>query len=140
MTNKKVVVVTDKTHAEPAQPTAGDTEGPSAGGADDIDITPAAVLATRRLLRTGLMWTLVGFLVSGVIVTILCGPKVAAFYFAGLMIIVGTLRWVLPGQPFGIAAREQKWLDIVFCYGVSAGLVLLASTSYALKCADAFFC
>lgn len=107
---------------------------------EDADITPAAVLATRRSLRTGLMWGLVGALVLGAAITVGFGPKIGAFYFAALMLSVGTMRWVLPGQPFGIAAREQKWMDIVFCYGVSAGLVILASSSYALKCAEGFFC
>ena len=125
-------VVTEKTHAEPADEMTNVD--------DDSDITPAAVLATRRLLRTGLMWTLVAALGVGLIITILGGPKMGAFFFAFLMIVVGTLRWVLPGQPFGIAAREQKWMDIVFCYGVSAGLIVLASTSYALQCSEGFFC
>lgn len=120
--------------------TQADSAGEIGHVEEDADITPAAVLATRRLLRTGLMWTLVGALGVGVVVSILGGPKMGAFYFALLMIVVGTLRWVLPGQPFGIAAREQKWMDIVFCYGVSAGLILLASTSYALQCAEGFFC
>ncbi|MFD2840811.1 DUF3017 domain-containing protein [Populibacterium corticicola] len=107
---------------------------------EDTDITPAAVLATRRALRTGLMWVMVGAIIAGVVVTIMTGPKIGAFYFALLMIIVGTLRWALPGQPFGIAAREQKWKDIIFCYAVSAGLIILASTSYALRCTEGFLC
>lgn len=125
--------MTEKTH-----PDSSASQGEH--GEEDIDITPAAVLATRRSLRTGLMWCLVAALIVGVGITIAGGPKMGAYYFALLIAVTGTLRWALPGQPFGIAARERKWMDVVFCYGICFGLIFLASTSYALKCAEGIFC
>lgn len=128
--------MTDKTHP------AGSTNEDDAvvNSEEDVDITPAAVLAQRLSLRTGLMWSLVGALILGLVVTTLVSPKMGAYYFAMLMVVVGTMRWVLPGHPFGIAARERKWVDVVFCYLVAVGLVFLATTSYALRCEQGLFC
>ena len=103
------------------------------------DLTPAAVLATRRTLRTGLMWVVVGAIVVGIGVTLALNPKAGAYYFALVLAIVGTVRLVLPGAPFGISARE-RWVDVVFSYGLSAAIFFLASTSYALRCTEGLFC
>ncbi len=85
------------------------------------------------------MWAVAGAIVVGVAVMVIVGPKAGAYFFALIAAVVGTARWALPGAPFGIAARE-KWVDVVFCYGVSASVVFLASTSYGLRCAQGWIC
>ncbi|WP_435299487.1 DUF3017 domain-containing protein [Timonella sp. A28] len=106
---------------------------------EESPVTPAAVMARGKTLKTGMMWAIVGAVALGLVFTLTINPKTGAYYFGLLIALVGTLRWLLPGAPFGIAARE-KWFDVLFCYGLSGAVFFLASYSYALKCDEGLFC
>lgn len=133
--------------SEPAAPAAERT-GTTGMAAPELErdtkaaaepVTAAEVLEKGRSLRAGLMWTLVGALVLGLLLTVGLNPKTGAYYFGALMFVLGTARAILPGAPFGISARS-KLFDVLFFYALSAAVIFLASTSSALRCTEGLFC
>lgn len=92
----------------------------------------ATVLAAQLRLRTTAMWTISVLVVIGALLMILVTPKVGTFYFAGLLVVAGTLRTFLPGTPFGLSARTKLY-DSAFCFGVALAITILTNSASALR-------
>lgn len=92
----------------------------------------ATVLAAQLRLRTTAMWTISVLVVIGALLMILVTPKAGTFYFAGLLVVAGTLRIFLPGTPFGLSARTKLY-DSAFCFGVALAITILTNSASALR-------
>lgn len=150
--NGKREAVTEQTgrnqQEEPASPItpANDPSKPANESASELagepanePISAAAILAQGRTLRMGLVWVVIGALALGLVVTATINPKTGAYYFGALLTVLGTLRLILPGAPFGISARS-KLFDVAFYYAFAAAIFFLATSSSALRCTDGLFC
>lgn len=91
----------------------------------NLNTAELAILQPRRNIA---MWLICVALVGVTVLTLIGGAYLGTLLLAGVHILAGTVRAVVPGAVIGISVRSRP-VDLVLYFGLALAMIFLAQTA-----------